>query len=904
MKTKISIPVLGLILSALFWMSSDINAQSDYVVNGSASSVGEDCFILTPDEGDQAGSVWYHHYILLGYDFEMTFQLNYGPKDNIGADGMAFVIQPNNTALGNAGSGMGYEGILPSIAVEYDTWMNFDPEYDHIAVHKNRTGVWDSPVAGPVPASATSENIEDGEWHSTRIIWDASNFTLSIYFDEVLRLTYTEDIVTTVFSGNPAVYWGFTAATGAFCNLQQFCATSLTFTEFGVNVSKTNASCNGADDGTATVTSIIGGTPPYTFNGWYNGSDLISMNTSLAGLAPGAYTAYYTDAASVTLNKTVNITEPAAVSFTHDVDNECSGNITFTASGGTPPYAYSDDGGSTFQASNVFINEPQGNYNLMIKDAHDCLSPVSIATVNITDPLVLTGVPSPATSGCNGSIMLTPSGGTSPYSWDRFFYPFNGTSVNTALFTVYNGNFTENGGSLRGDNDINLWTDMFNSIFTNAVYPRTAGDVFESSFKFDDFSAVWFGWTKGEFMYSDFDIAYGCWIDMEWSQNIYTIGYGGNWTDVGDVVPGEWYDFKIKLTETGADYYFRLATSPDYTFLFSASSNLNSPNMGIGAGYYIVLDYYNGFNTKNWRIGHDTVTSDLCPGVYKYTVFDAAGCSAAASVTITEGCSGELTVNAGEDATTYFGITSMQSVTRTAVVSGGTAPFTFNWTLGRPLLCNQVNDDGDESFVGGTCAENTCPESGSPTENATCSGNATITAVLLDTTSICVTVTDANGCTATDCFTVNASDVRCFSGNGGGNKVKMCHHTNSNGNPWVEVCVDTNAIESHLAHGDYIGVCDNNKSSELEVAAETDLHFRLFPNPATNRVTIEFESSTENSYIIELNDMLGRKLSGYQGKALLGENTREINLAGIQRGIYLVNLVLDGKYNVKKLVIE
>jgi hypothetical protein len=246
----------------------------------------------------------------------------------------------------------------------------------------------------------------------------------------------------------------------------------------------------------------------------------------------------------------------------------------------------------------------------------------------------------------------------------------------------------------------------------------------------------------------------------------------------------------------------------------------------------------------------------------------------------------------------------MESLTRTAVASGGTPPYTYNWTLGRPLLCNQVNGTGDESFYGGTCNNNVCPTSGSPTENATCTGSATITAVLLDTTNVCITVTDINGCTATDCFILNASDIRCIAGNGGSNKVKMCHHTNSNGNPWVEICVDTNAINSHLAHGDYIGFCDFTKSTDPEVAEEMSLHLKLFPNPATNRVTVEFESNAENSYTIELDDMTGRTLIAYQGKALIGENVREIALAGINRGIYLVKVVLDGKQELKKLAVE
>ena len=51
-------------------------------------------------------------------------------------------------------------------------------------------------------------------------------------------------------------------------------------------------------------------------------------------------------------------------------------------------------------------------------------------------------------------------------------------------------------------------------------------------------------------------------------------------------------------------------------------------------------------------------------------------------------------------------------------------------------------------------------------------------------------------------------------------------------------------------------------------------------------------------------DMTGRKLVSYHGDARSGENNRELNLEGIEPGIYLVTLILDGKQALKKLMIE
>lgn len=273
---------------------------------------------------------------------------------------------------------------------------------------------------------------------------------------------------------------------------------------------------------------------------------------------------------------------------------------------------------------------------------------------------------------------------------------------------------------------------------------------------------------------------------------------------------------------------------------------------------------------------------------------------------VDEGCDTEcdISVNAGADVTTYFGIVSMQQVVRTAQVTGGTPPFTYSWTMDRPLLCNQQNSTGDESFTGGICTDNICPSSGLPGENPNCSGSATIYATMLDTAVVCVTVTDANGCSASDCFTVMASDVRCFAGNSGNHKIKMCHKTNSQNNPWVEICVDTNSINAHLAHGDYIGSCDGAKSDKIESEAEDDFSFdfNLFPNPAEDRITLSFHCHNESSYWIEIMDMTGRVVAKYKENSFHGDISHQIDLTGLERGIYTVTLILGGQRMVKKLI--
>ena len=85
-----------------------------------------------------------------GFDTTFTFRISspsqkcdvmedvYTMCRSRGADGFAFVIQNDNIeALGTGGKGIGYEGIRNSIAVEFDTYYNYenlDSYENHISV--------------------------------------------------------------------------------------------------------------------------------------------------------------------------------------------------------------------------------------------------------------------------------------------------------------------------------------------------------------------------------------------------------------------------------------------------------------------------------------------------------------------------------------------------------------------------------------------------------------------------------------------------------------------------------------------------------------------------------------------------------------------------------------------------
>jgi gliding motility-associated-like protein len=220
-----------------------VNAQLNAVTIGDAIDQGNNCYTITQDILNQAGAVWYDNPINFDNDFTILYQNNFGFKDANGADGMALVFKSTPAPeLGNVGGGLGYEGIAPSLAVEFDTYQNnipaegllADPVFDHIAIMANGSPFHNNPLAnlaGPVQASPFNQNVEDGNTHEIKIEWIASTTTLNVFFDCELRLTLTLDIKEDVFFNDDTVFFGFVGSTGGLSNIHEVCFNSISFVD-------------------------------------------------------------------------------------------------------------------------------------------------------------------------------------------------------------------------------------------------------------------------------------------------------------------------------------------------------------------------------------------------------------------------------------------------------------------------------------------------------------------------------------------------------------------------------------------------------------------------------------------------------------------------------------------------
>lgn len=200
-----------------------------YFLNGTATSLGNDCYQLTTTQGNQNGTVWYADYIELNEPFDLNFTMNFGTLDASGADGMVFVLQNVGTdAIGASGGALGFNGFNPSFGIEFDTWLNGqygDLAADHIGFVSDGTVNHAPPtgLGGPVTANVDGANIEDGEDHPVRITWDPNTQIIAVYFDCEYRLAAQVDLIQDIFSGQSEVYWGFTGSTGGAYNNQSVC---------------------------------------------------------------------------------------------------------------------------------------------------------------------------------------------------------------------------------------------------------------------------------------------------------------------------------------------------------------------------------------------------------------------------------------------------------------------------------------------------------------------------------------------------------------------------------------------------------------------------------------------------------------------------------------------------------
>ncbi len=173
----------------------------------------------------------------------------------------------------------------------------------------------------------------------------------------------------------------------------------------------TDPTC-GLPNGTISTT-VTGGSAPYTYT-WNNGAN----DSLLSDLSPGQYDLIMTDAEGCTIELSETLMPSTALTVIADLqDPLCNGantgSITLESSAGTPPYQVSWSNG---EAGTLLSEVGAGTYTAFITDAIGCELEQSF-TLNEPEELSFnTEVSSAPCFGDVGNAVVTPSGGTPPYT--------------------------------------------------------------------------------------------------------------------------------------------------------------------------------------------------------------------------------------------------------------------------------------------------------------------------------------------------------------------------------------------------------------------------------------------------------------------------------------------------------
>ncbi|OJV26248.1 MAG: hypothetical protein BGO32_02245 [Bacteroidetes bacterium 37-13] len=414
-------------------------------------------------------------------------------------------------------------------------------------------------------------------------------------------------------------------------------------TELLASETHQDVACFGGNTGSVDVT-VSGGTTPYTFT-WNDGNG----NEDRTALSQGNYSVTITDGNSCTKALAVTISEPTALTATTSHTNvTCNGlnngTVTVNTSGGTPPYTFM---GNPLPAGAVTLpNLAPNTYAGNITDSKGCTFTI---TETITEPTVLSATETHTDATCygatNGSITLTTSGGTTPYTfdWGGGVSSQNRTNIGAGNYAV-------------------AVTDA-NSCTFNLSVTITEPSVFSLSETHVDVGCN--GASTGS-------------VDVTTTGGVGTIAYvwsnGGATEDLTGVAAG---NYCLTATDNNACTATVCATISEPTALAATTSHTDVTCNGLNNGTVTVNT--SGGTPPYTFMGNPlpagaVTLPNLAPNTYAGNITDSKGCTFAITETITEPTA--LSATETHTDATCNGATN-GSITLT--VSGGTAPYTFDW---------------------------------------------------------------------------------------------------------------------------------------------------------------------------------------------------------------------------------
>lgn len=547
-------------------------------------------------------------------------------------------------------------------------------------------------------------------------------------------------------------------------------------------------SCFGYSDGAISITAS-GGDGNYTYE--WEGPSCPCFGNVITGLSAGTYTVTVTDGIGCTHTQDIVLDDAPVFSvslFAQQLgcDGNSDGSITAIIEGGTPNFSFewTLDGNFFSNEQNLSNLEP-GQYCLTITDANGCEVLSCVEVPEPAEPLVVTGEALLLESGfniscfgvCDGFIDITVSGGTPGYTFiwrDEFENDiFFGEDLTDAC---------------EGDFEVLVQDEAgcSQTLFFTLTEPTELVIEAEAAIISDSWNVSCAGAMDGSITSSasggvpNYDFQWTGTINAN-GQNINDLS-GGSYTLTVTDAAGCVADTTIILNEPQP-----ITFNPDITLSGCPGDNTGSIDANISGG----TGDYTSILWDNAPDGNEFV-QNLGPGSYTITVTDSNGCTAEETFVLDE----------PEEIVLQAGVTDSECGEANGSidlsVSGGFSPYDFAWTGPTPIADGTedpgnlaegtytviVTDDGGceaslEIAVGG--------EPGvalqAATTNIDCFGNGNgsidlsviggtgpFVIVWLDSNediistdedvsdleagSYSVTVTDANGCTASGAWQI------------------------------------------------------------------------------------------------------------------------------------------------------
>src|SRR5690554_2035537 len=435
------------------------------------------------------------------------------------------------------------------------------------------------------------------------------------------------------------------------------CDTVQTFTinndivTFTYNDSLKNNDCFGDCTGTIDIRNLSGGTAPYSYQ-WSANAGNVGNTPSISGLCAGTYFLTISDANGCDSITNFVISAPSRLNSTMRNSNEScipgnDGSASVIASGGTAPYSYS---WSNSQTNDSITGLTAGKYVVTITDKNGCTIKDS---TTVTGNVSLTFVDSLEHNNCFGDCLgkiqiIGLSGGKAPYTYQWSNSAGNTNSIDSLCSGSYSLTIT----------DANACDTIVTfNILEPTILSNTTSQLNESCIGNDGSIVAKPSGGTPPYTYN--------WSNNQNADSIYGLAAGSYYVTITDSLGCMLIDTAI----VGVNYAtpFSFIDSIDQNACFGdCLGKIEILNIDGGKAPY-VFQWSNG-------AGNTTAIDSLCTGTYTLTITDANGCDSTMIFNITEPT--QLTTNS----TSTIESCARNDGTAATSVSGGTPPYTYNWS--------------------------------------------------------------------------------------------------------------------------------------------------------------------------------------------------------------------------------